>query len=98
MIQAHYPEFFLSSPHPNQIAQSAQIAQIAQSSQIAQIAQLAQIVQIAQSVVFLCCSDCQKDPQANRSHAEPILTAMDCEETASAMLMIKRIERSSMMS
>ena len=90
MIQAHYPEFFLSSPHPNQIAQS---------SQIAQIAQLAQIVQIAQSVVFLCCFDChQKDPQANRSHAEPILTAMECEETASAMLMIKRIERSSMMS
>ena len=81
MIQAHEkPELFLSSPHPNQIAQSFQVAQILQSAQIAQIAQIVQIaqvvqiVQIAQSVVLLCCFDCQpKNPRALRSHAGPIL-------------------------
>ena len=73
MIQAHEkPELFLSSPHPNQIAQSFQVAQILQSAQIAQIVQIAQI---AQSVVLLCCFDCQpKNPRALRSHAAPILT------------------------
>ena len=40
----------LSSPHPNQIAQSVQIAQIAQRTPIAQIVHIPQSTQIAQNV------------------------------------------------